>query len=239
MTNWAARRFWKEAKGEQVADGWQVMLDTRPIRTPAGAALVVPTQPLAGAIASEWDAQEDIVDPRTMPMTRTANSAIDKVAPQKNAVVSILSDYGATDLLSYRADSPRALMMRQSQLWDPILEWADRELGARLAVTEGVMPVPQDGAALDRLTAPMLAMSAFQLAAFHDLVALSGSLVLAHATTQGSIHRQRRGNCRGWTRTGRPSNGVKTRKRGMLPTASGHLFSKRIVFGHSRPDLTS
>ncbi|QFU07666.1 ATP12 chaperone protein [Rhodobacteraceae bacterium THAF1] len=185
MTNWAARRFWKEAKGEQVADGWQVMLDTRPIRTPAGAALVVPTQPLAGAIASEWDAQEDIVDPRTMPMTRTANSAIDKVAPQKNAVVSILSDYGATDLLSYRADSPRALMMRQSQLWDPILEWADRELGARLAVTEGVMPVPQDGAALDRLTAPMLAMSAFQLAAFHDLVALSGSLVLAHATTQG------------------------------------------------------
>ena len=185
MADWAAKRFWKEAHVVPEGTGWQVLLDTRTIKTPAGAPLVLPTQPLAGAIAAEWDAQDDAIDPRTMPMTRTANSAIDKVTPQKRAVVSILSDYGATDLLSYRADGPRALMMRQSQLWDPILDWAASDLGARLAVTEGVMPVPQDGAALDRLTAPMLGMSAFQLAAFHDLVALSGSLVLAHAVTHG------------------------------------------------------
>ena len=185
MADWAAKRFWTQAKGEAVEGGWQVKLDARSIKTPAGEPLIVPTEALASAIAAEWDAQEDLIDPRTMPMTRTANSAIDKVAPQRIAVVSILSDYGATDLLSYRADGPRALVMRQSRLWDPILDWAAQTLGARLVVTEGVMPVPQDGAALDRLTAPMLAMSPFHLAAFHDLVALSGSLVLAHAVIHG------------------------------------------------------
>lgn len=186
MSDWAPKRFWKTARTEPTDTGVRVLLDDKPIRTPAGAPLVLPTAGLAEAVAAEWDAQEKVVDPGSMPMTRTANSAIDKVAPQKAGVVTMLTEYGATDLLSYRADVPRALAVQQSQLWDPLLDWAEQTFGARLAVTEGVMPVAQDDAALDRLAAPMFQMSPFRLAAFHDLVALSGSLVLAYAAAWGA-----------------------------------------------------
>lgn len=186
MSDWAPKRFWTSARTEPVDAGTRVLLDDKPIRTPAGAALVLPTEPLAKAVAAEWDAQEKVVDPGTMPMTRTANSAIDKVAPQKQAVVAILAEYGGTDLLSYRAETPRALVVQQAQMWDPLLDWADETFGARLAVTQGVMPVAQDPVALERLVAPMHDMSKFRLAAFHDLVALSGSLVLAYAAAWGA-----------------------------------------------------
>ncbi|WP_375262761.1 ATP12 family chaperone protein [Palleronia sp.] len=186
MSDWAPKRFWKTARTEPTDAGARVLLDDKPVRTPAGAALVLPTEGLAKAVAAEWDAQEKVVDPGTMPMTRTANSAIDKVASQKMAVAAMLAEYGGTDLLSYRAQSPRALAEQQSQLWDPLLDWAEQTFGARLAVTHGVMPVAQDRDALDRLAAPMSQMSPFRLAAFHDLVALSGSLVLAHAAAWGA-----------------------------------------------------
>ena len=186
MSDWAPKRFWKSAQTNPAEGGARVLLDDKPVRTPAGAGLVLPTQALAEAVAAEWDAQEKVVDPGSMPMTRTANSAIDKVAPQKPAVVAMLAEYGGTDLLSYRAESPQTLVAHQSQMWDPLLDWAEQTFGARLAVTQGVMPVAQDAAALDRLVAPMHEMSQFRLAAFHDLVALSGSLVLAHAAARGA-----------------------------------------------------
>lgn len=186
MTEWAARRFWTSARTAPAEPGWQVLLDARPIRTPAGAPLVLPTAALAQAVAAEWDAQADLVDPGTMPMTRTANSAIDKVAPQQGAVTALLAEYAGTDLLCYRAEAPEALVRRQADLWDPLLDWAKAALGARPVVTAGVMPVPQDPGTIARLCAPMHAMSAFRLAAFHDLVALSGSLILAHAAAQGA-----------------------------------------------------
>ncbi|SFH16602.1 Chaperone required for the assembly of the F1-ATPase [Palleronia marisminoris] len=186
MSDWAPKRFWKSAQTEPVEGGIRVLLDDKPIRTPAGESLVLPTEALAEAVAAEWDAQAKIVDPGSMPMTRTANSAIDKVAPQKAAVVAALAEYGGTDLLSYRAENPQALVLQQSQMWDPLLDWAEETFGARLVTTQGVMPVAQDAAALDRLVAPMHEMSKFRLAAFHDLVALSGSLVLAHAAAWGA-----------------------------------------------------
>ena len=185
MSDWAPKRFWKSTAVVPAEGGATVHLDARPIRTPAGAALVLPTEDLARAVAEEWDAQVEHVDPSTMPMTRTANSAIDKVAPQKAAVIAMLAEYGATDLLCYRADTPRGLVARQTEEWDPLIEWAAERHGARLTVTQGVMPIPQTPEALDRLAGPMEGMSPFQLAAFHDLVALSGSLVLALATVAG------------------------------------------------------
>ncbi len=183
MADWAAKRFWSTVDTDPEAGGWRVRLDGRAVRTPAGRDLLLPSAGLADAVAEEWQAQEGLIDPGTMPLTRTANSAIDKVAPQRAAVVAMLTEYGATDLLSYRAERPAELLARQSELWDPLLDWAAERFGARLAVTRGVMPVAQDPDALDRLARPMDAMGEFHLAAFHDLVVLSGSLVLAHAAT--------------------------------------------------------
>lgn len=190
MSGWRAKRFWKAASVEGGGDGFAVQLDGRPLRTPAKAALVVPTRAMATAIAAEWDAQGDDVDPRTMPVTRSANAAIDKVRPQHAEVAALIADYGGTDLLCYRADAPPALIARQAAAWDPLLDWAAGALGARLVVTQGVIPVAQPGAALDALMDQVAALSAFELAALHDLVSITGSLVLGLAVARGRISGQ-------------------------------------------------
>ena len=181
MSEWKAKRFWKQASATQADGGWQVLLDGRPVRTPAKAALLLPSQALAEAVAAEWDAQEERIDPRAMPATRTANSAIDKLALQREEVAEMLASYGGSDMLCYRAETPAELATRQAAEWDPLLDWAETAHGARLRPTAGIMPVTQDAAALERLAAPVREMEPFALAAFHDLVALSGSLVLALA----------------------------------------------------------
>ena len=181
MSEWKAKRFWKQASATQTDGGWQVLLDGRPVRTPAKAALLLPSRALAEAVAAEWDAQEERIDPRAMPATRTANSAIDKLALQREEVAEMLASYGASDMLCYRAETPAELVARQAAEWDPLLDWAETAYGARLRPTAGIMPVTQDAAALERLAAPVREMEPFALAAFHDLVALSGSLVLALA----------------------------------------------------------
>jgi chaperone required for assembly of F1-ATPase len=120
-----------------------------------------------------------------MPMTRFANSAIDKVTPQFAEVAEMLAAYGETDLLCHRADTPAELVARQAAIWDPALDWAADHLGARLIPTIGVMHRDQDPAALSRLRDLTHAFDAYELAAFHDLVSLSGSLVLGFAVVHG------------------------------------------------------
>jgi chaperone required for assembly of F1-ATPase len=175
------KRFWKEAKVAEVDGGFRVELDGRPVRTPAKTLVILPTRALAEAIAQEWDAQEGEVDPAKMPFTRTANSALDKVAVQHEEVAAMLAEYGGTDLLCYRATSPAELIDRQAALWDPMLDWADEIFGARLATGGGIMHVAQADDAVAKLARPVHSMDNFQLAAFHDLVGISGSLVLAFA----------------------------------------------------------
>lgn len=187
MSVWAARRFWTAATAVPVDGGYTVQLDARPVRTPLKAPLVLPTIALAKAVAAEWQAQEKAVNPETMPFTRTANSAIDKVRPQFAAVADMLADYGGSDLLCYRAEGPAGLVARQAQSWDPLLDWARDDLAAPLRQATGVMHVAQPEASLAALRHQVHAMSAFQLAAFHDLVAISGSLVLALAVARGRI----------------------------------------------------
>ena len=187
MSEWAAKRFWKEATVSSVDHGFTVTLDGRGIKTPAKTPLVVPTRALADAIAAEWDAQVDKVDPLTMPVTRGANAALDKVAIQKAEVAEMLAAYGDSDLLCYRAAGPVELIALQTQAWDPLLDWAAQDLGAVLQTREGVMHIGQDQKALDTLTGCVTQMDHFQLAAFHDLVAMSGSLILALAVTRGRL----------------------------------------------------
>lgn len=185
MAEWAQKRFWDKAEVREEGTGFGVTLDGRAVRSPAKTPLIVPTRALAEEIAAEWNAQDGVIDPTSMPFTRTANAAIDKVAPQKPAVGDMLADYGDSDLLCYRATDPEALVARQRRGWDPLLDWAAETLGARLAPRAGVMHTPQEPAALDRLRTKVHEMDAFRLAAFHDLVTLSGSLVLGFAAAHG------------------------------------------------------
>lgn len=187
MSGWKAKRFWTQATAEREGTGWSVRLDGRAVKTPAKAALIVPTQAMARAIAAEWDAQDGEVKPATMPVTRAANSAIDKVTPQFEAVAAMLADYGGTDLLCYRAEGPDALVARQGAAWDPLLDWAATSLSAPLVCATGVLPVAQDQASLDRLAAELQALDAFRLTALHDLVAISGSLIIGLAVARGRL----------------------------------------------------
>ena len=183
MSEWAPRRFYETATATEVDGGHGIALDGRRVMTPGKSPLVVPTRGLAEAIAEEWQAQGEKIDPNTMPFTRTANSAIEKVTPQRDAVAAMLADYGDSDLLCYRADQPDELVQRQSERWDPLLDWAATRFGARLEPRTGVIHAPQDPGALAALAREAHAFDAFELAAFHDLVSLTGSLVLGLAAT--------------------------------------------------------
>lgn len=181
MSEWKAKRFWTAASVVPIDGGFTVHLDNRAVKTPAKTPLIVPTRAMAAAIAAEWDAQEGQIDPRTMPVTRSANAAIDKVAVQHPEVAQMIADYGDSDLLCYRAPGPVELIERQAQMWDPLLDWAEATLGVRLSTATGVVHVPQDHRHLTELSARVHAMDNFTLAAFHDLVSLSGSLILGFA----------------------------------------------------------
>lgn len=187
MSEWAAKRFWKTTQVVACADGFTVELDGRSVKTPAKLLLVVPSKVMAQAIATEWDAQVEKIDPMTMPVTRGANAALDKVTIQKAEVVEMLAAYGDSDLLCYRAAGPDELVELQRKAWDPLLDWAATELRAPLISAEGVMHVPQDPAVLQRLTQEVDQLSVFALAGFHDLVSLSGSLILALAVIRGRL----------------------------------------------------
>ncbi len=184
MSEWKPKRFWKESAVIEAEGGHTVELDGRRVKTPAKAALVLPTRDMAMAVAAEWDAQDKEVDPATMPFTRSANAAIDKVRVQQAEVADMLADYGDSDLLCYRASHPEALQARQAAAWDPALDWASEVLNARLSPVVGVVHQPQTKPALDALRDQVHALNAFQLAAFHDLVSLSGSLILGFATAK-------------------------------------------------------
>lgn len=181
MSEWAPKRFWKTTETTRTEDGHGILLDGRPVRTPAKAVLYVPSAELAAEIATEFDAQQDRIDPATMPFTCTANSAVDKVAVQHAEVADMLAAYGDSDLLCYRADAPEELVARQAEHWDPLLAWAAETLGAPLETRMGVIHEAQDPAVLASLRNRVHAMTAFELAAFHDLVSISGSLIIGFA----------------------------------------------------------
>ncbi len=187
MSEWKARRFWKAAEVRAADDGWEIALDGRPLRTPGKLPLILPTQALGGAVAEEWDAQTDIIAPGTMPLTRAANSAVERVRPQFDAVAAMLAEYGGTDLLCYRADTPQALVEAQAKGWDPLIDWAATQLQAPLRITHGVLPVPQDATSLMKLRAQVQALDVFGLTALHDLVTLPGSLILGLAVIRDRI----------------------------------------------------
>lgn len=185
MSGWARKVFWTEVTVSEGTEGFGIALDGRAIRTPAKAPLLLPTRALADLVAAEWVAQQGEIKPDTMPATRAANAAIDKVRGQFAEVAGLITAYGETDLLCYRAESPAGLVARQAAAWDPLLAWSAERFGITWQVTQGVMPVAQNAETLVRLGARVEAFTPFELTAFHDLVAMSGSLVIGLAATEG------------------------------------------------------
>lgn len=188
MSNdWPARRFWTKVEAVETDEGHGVMLDGRRLRTPAKAPLALPTRRLAEAVANEWEAVGEEIDPKVMPVTRSANTAIDGVKPKYDEVAAILADYGKFDLLCYRADHPETLTARQAEAWDPILGWAETVLHAPLHVRSGIVPTEQPVKSLAALAGAVLAVEPFRLTALHDLVTLSGSLILGLAVSRAHL----------------------------------------------------
>jgi chaperone required for assembly of F1-ATPase len=181
------KRFYKEAAAVPVDGAVAVLLDGRPVKTPARNALALPTEELAEAIAGEWNVQGETIDPRSMPLTGLANAAIDRVAPDPAAFARGLAAYGESDLLCYRSEGPRALVARQDALWEPLLAWARGRFGIGFETVCGVMHRAQPPETVARLAAAVAERDPFRLAALSPLVTISGSLVVALALAEGEI----------------------------------------------------
>jgi chaperone required for assembly of F1-ATPase len=181
------KRFWSEVSVEAGVGGFAIRLDRRPLRTPAKVPCLLPTRALAEAVAAEWAAVEGEVDPAAMPLTRAANSAIDRVVPEREAVAAIIAAFGEADLICYRAPHPVGLARRQGEGWDPLLAWAGEALGAPLVSVEGVVHVAQAPDSLARLGAAVQAHGPWELTALHYLFSISGSLVIGLAVSRGRL----------------------------------------------------
>lgn len=183
------KRFYKAVDVHQSGEGaFGVFLDGKPLRTPAKAKLEVPAARAAELIAAEWDAQKDVINPGVMPMTRLANTTIDGIARDPQAVFEDMLRFSSSDLLCYRADGPERLVAMQRDAWDPVIDWLAEAFGARFILAEGVMHQEQPreaiaafGVALRRFDTP------FMLACLHTVTTLTGSAMLALAFAEGRI----------------------------------------------------
>lgn len=186
------KRFYKsvtvgEAASDAGAPGYQILLDGRVLRTPAKRTLLLPSRALADAMAEEWAAQGEHIDPATMPLTKLVMTAIDGVSQHMREVAADVVQFASSDLICYRADAPEGLVRLQNETWNPVLAWAEAALGARFRLAEGVMPVEQDREALDRVSAAVAPFNALMLTSLHVMTTLTGSALLALARASGKL----------------------------------------------------
>lgn len=180
----AVKRFYKQAT---VGDGRRILLDEKAVKTPGRQDLALPSDALADAIADEWNAQGERIDPRAMHLTGLANAAIDRIAPDPLSFARGLSAYGETDLLCYRAEGPAPLVALQAEHWDPILAWARQRYDIVFEIVTGIRHRAQPDETLARLSAAVAARGPFALAGLSPLVTISGSLLIALALAEGAI----------------------------------------------------
>ncbi|MCD6074778.1 MAG: hypothetical protein K0Q70_1661 [Rhodospirillales bacterium] len=187
------KRFYKTVSVKDTVGGWQILLDGRPLKTPARAPLIVGPRGLAEAIVEEWDAQHDKIRPESMPLFRLLATAIDRVAERRDEVIAATVKYAETDLLCYWADEPPALVELQAQRWQPVLDWARDDMGAEFQVTAGIRPVDQSPGTLGALRRAVAEFDDFGLTALSALAGVTGSLVLALALAKARIDAQQGG----------------------------------------------
>ncbi len=184
-----ARRFYDAANVVEADGGWSIELDARPVRTPSGNLLEVPVRALAQAMADEWNAQGDKVDPHSMPLCGIANASIDRVALDRALFIGQLGAYARADLICYRsdADAPADLLQQQHTTWQPLLDWAHETLGVALVSTSGIVHVAQPAEAIAAVERAVSELDAFRLAAITDLATGLGSVIIALAVFHGHL----------------------------------------------------
>jgi chaperone required for assembly of F1-ATPase len=178
------KRFYKHA---EVGEGRRILLDGKPVKTPGRQDLALPTDALADAIADEWNAQGERIDPRAMNLTGLANAAIDRIAPDPQSFARGLAAFGESDLLCYRAEGPAPLVALQAEQWDPILAWARHRYDVVFEIVTGITHKAQPAETVARLNAAVAARDSFGLAGLSPLVTISGSLLVALALAGGAI----------------------------------------------------
>ncbi len=182
------KRFYKDVTISEADTGFEVLLDGRSVKTPGRVAVTMPTQAAAQLVADEWSSIEDEINPLKMPATRLANTAVDGVANEAQAVMEDIVRYASSDLLCYRADSPEGLVEAQRNHWDPILDWMDQDVGARFELAEGIMHITQPKDAIAAFGARLKAHEEpFKLACLHTFTSLSGSAMIALALAEGHL----------------------------------------------------
>jgi chaperone required for assembly of F1-ATPase len=180
------KRVYSNVGVVEAPGGFAVTLDDKPIRTPSGRQVVVPIRDIADAIAAEWQAQRETIDPLTMPLTRLANSVVEAVVDRVDAVTDDVAKYFQSDLLFYRAGHPDALVAREAAHWDPVLFWAADALGAHFILAEGIVHVRQPASAVAAARAA-LPTDPWSIAALHVITTLTGSALLALALLRGVL----------------------------------------------------
>jgi chaperone required for assembly of F1-ATPase len=176
-----SKRFYKDVSVRHDEEGWSVLLDGRSVKTPGKRSLSLPTEALADAVAAEWRAQDKVIDPATMPVTRIANTAIEGVTDRMSEVAADIVAFAGSDLLCYRAAGPEALVARQSAAWNPVVLWVRSDLRADFNVVTGVMPIAQPDEALARIAEVVQPLTVFELSGLHVATTLTGSALLALA----------------------------------------------------------
>jgi chaperone required for assembly of F1-ATPase len=180
------KRFYAKADVAEAEGGFSVTLDGKPIRTPSGRVLTIPVREIAASVAAEWQAQQDLIDPLSMPLTRFANSVVEGVIDRADAVADDVAKYLTSDMLFYRAGHPEALVAREARHWDPVLYWAADRFGAHFILGEGVMHVSQPEPAVAAARAA-LPRDPWSIAATHVVTTLTGSALLALALVHGAL----------------------------------------------------
>lgn len=182
------KRFYKQVDAVDVDHGFAIQLDGRPIKTPARAELVLPLKPMADAVAAEWAAQGDDIDPATMPFTALAQGALDQVAKERPRIVSRIAAFADSDMLYFRGDAnQQALADHQAEKWDLLLDWARARYDVSFTLVCGIMHQSQSPLTLKRLAEAVEAQDDFTLAAMLSLVGLAGSLVAVLGLVEGAF----------------------------------------------------
>lgn len=183
----SAPRFYKSATIMSVQGGWGILLDGKPLRSPAKRPFVLPTEALAAAIAQEWQAQGDRIVPQSMPLMQFAATAVDRLADRRTALIEEVAAYGRSDLVCYRADEPPSLVRRQEELWQPLIAWAAERYDVALNVTAGIVAVEQPPHTLATFRRVLEASDLFTLTALAGATSAAGSLVIALALAEDRL----------------------------------------------------
>lgn len=183
------KRFYKETAVEPEEGGFRVLLDGKPMRTPAKSILVVPTRPLADAIAAEWNGVPDKaeINAAHLPLTRLAATGLDRVVPRRQEIIADTAKYAGSDLLCYRATTPASLVKLQQDAWQPLLDWAADRYGARFIVAEGIAFVDQPEESLRRVRDAVAVHADLALSALYNLTHTAGSVIIALAVAEGRL----------------------------------------------------